>query len=69
MSKYIGVNIEGQEHPRTMGLEPCIGTLVNLGTVRHVNLLTDYILVHECNECRERFYDAVDTIDGRIELA
>ena len=70
MSKYIGVKREGQEHPQVVGqTDNCSGVLRNLGVIEYINLLTDYILVHGCTECDERFYDAVDTIDGRIELA
>ncbi len=62
------ISREGQPCIPTLGLERCPGIYKSIGIVRQPNLESDYLLISECNECKKRVYDAVDTEDGRIEL-
>ena len=67
------LNMGGQPCPQVIGMnekgfQRCIGVLKYLGVAHYPNLETNYICVHECDACKKRVYDLVDTEDGRTEL-
>jgi len=46
----------------------CRGILKYVNVIKHINILSDYTMVHECDTCKRKVYDLVDTEDGRVEL-